>query len=82
MKGMGRECEHGILVRFPQPGVHKSDTINPPEVYWARKDREGNVEFYRHEGSAWVPDDNKKKVKVRSERSNPAGRRGRKAEVI
>ncbi len=61
MKGMGNECAHGILIRFPQPGAHKPDTVNPPEFYWARKDREGNVEFYRHENDAWVPDDNKRK---------------------
>lgn len=61
MKGMGTDCAHGILIRFPQPGTHKSEKINPPEFYWARKDREGNVDSYRVENDAWVPDDNKPK---------------------
>jgi hypothetical protein len=69
MKGMGNECAHGILIRFPQPGAHKSDAIAPPEFYWARKDREGNVEFYRRENDAWVPDENKQKRKPKAKAS-------------
>jgi GxxExxY protein len=65
MKGMGNDCEHGILIRFPQPGTHKSEKIDPPEFYWARKDREGNVEFYRHADNAWIPDENKQERKLR-----------------
>jgi GxxExxY protein len=71
MKGMGSDCAHGILIRFPQPGTYRSDGIERPEFYWARKGRDGNVEFYRPENSAWVPDDNKAIPK-------PKGSAGRK----
>ena len=74
MKGMGNDCVHGILIRFPQPGAYKSEKIEPPEFYWARKDGDGNVEFYRPENNAWVPDDNKPK-------SKPEGNTGRKTRV-
>ena len=71
MKGMGNECAHGILIRFPQPGAHKSEEIDPPEFFWARKDGDGNVECYRREENDWVPDDNKQKRK-------PKGKTGMK----
>ena len=61
MKGMGSDCGHGILISFPQPGTYRSESSELPEFYWARKDGAGNVEFYRPEGDAWIPDDNKPK---------------------
>jgi GxxExxY protein len=77
MKGMGDQCSHGILIRFPQPGTNKSDTPDPLEFYWARKDREGILEFYRDEnGGAWVLDENKPTTGTRRKaraRSTPHG---------
>jgi len=76
MKGMGDECAHGILIRFPQPGVHKPEKIDPPEFYWARKDGDGNVEFYRREENDWVPDDNKQKPKPKRKTGMKASTQG------
>jgi hypothetical protein len=58
MDGMGNACGHGVLIRFPQPGKEPND--QPLEFYWARREANGSLAFYKRslEGT-WVLDKSK-----------------------
>lgn len=59
MDGMGSACGHGVLIRFPQPGNAPGD--QPLEFYWARRETDGSVAFYKRSSEgAWVMDEGKK----------------------
>lgn len=62
MKGVGDNCKHGLLICFPQPGTHEPDRAPDLEFFWARKEPDGRVLFYRPDGNGeWMPDFRKKK---------------------
>jgi GxxExxY protein len=62
MKGMGGDCKHGILICFPQPGTHEPEQKQALEYFWARRDSDGRVLFYRRDSDGeWLIDSKKKK---------------------
>ena len=61
MKGVGDDCKHSILICFPQPGKDEPEQPQALEFFWARKESDGRVLFYKVDSDGkWIPDFRKK----------------------